>query len=125
MSIALHNGQVPAIDRHSIAAGALAPNRVAKLSTVGRSASALRRVAVLTASARSPPARMCSIDTAGMAIGMTLAIAMFALGAVLLRDGFMVLMEGTDSLRRQLGRGLEAASAVAIVAFGAWLPISR
>lgn len=63
--------------------------------------------------------------TAGMALGMTLTIALFALGAVLLRDGLMAVMEGTDRLRYQLGRGLEVASALAIVAFGAWLLITR
>src|SRR6266567_1761189 len=59
--------------------------------------------------------------TAGMALGMTLTIAVFALAAVLLRDGLMALMKRTDSLRHNLGRGLEAASAVAIIAFGIWL----
>jgi ABC-type nickel/cobalt efflux system permease component RcnA len=63
--------------------------------------------------------------TAGMAFGMTLTIAVFALAAVLLRDGLMALMERTDNLRHKLGRGLEAASAVAIIIFGAWLLISR
>jgi nickel/cobalt exporter len=55
--------------------------------------------------------------TAGMALGMTLTIALFALTAVLLRDGLMALMERTDSLRHRLGRGLEGASAVAIIIF--------
>ena len=59
--------------------------------------------------------------TAGMAIGMVVTIAMFALAAVLLHDRFMVLMERTDRLRRQVGRGLECASAIAIIVFGAWL----
>src|SRR5258708_30467325 len=52
--------------------------------------------------------------TAGMAIGMTLTIALFALAAVLLRDGLMAIMERTGSLRHKLWRGLAAASAVAI-----------
>jgi hypothetical protein len=34
-------------------------------------------------------------------------------------------MERTDTLRDKLGRGLETASALAIVAFGAWLLITR
>ncbi len=63
--------------------------------------------------------------TAGMALGMTLTIAVFALAAVLLRDGLMAVMQRTDNLRRQVGRGLEATSAVAIIAFGAWLLITR
>jgi nickel/cobalt transporter (NicO) family protein len=54
--------------------------------------------------------------TAGMAIGMTATIALFALAAVLLRDGLMRIMERTHRLRDKLGRGLEAASAIAIVA---------
>jgi nickel/cobalt exporter len=63
--------------------------------------------------------------TAGMAVGMTVTIALFALAAVLLHDRFMVLMARTDRVRRQLGRGLEVASAIAIVAFGAWLLSTR
>jgi nickel/cobalt transporter (NicO) family protein len=63
--------------------------------------------------------------TAGMAIGMTVTIASFALAAVLLRGGLMAVMERTENLRSQVGRSLEAASAVAIVAFGAWLLITR
>jgi tripartite-type tricarboxylate transporter receptor subunit TctC len=58
-------------------------------------------------------------------IGMTVTIALFALAAVLLRDGLMTLMERTDSLRLKLGRGLEVASAGAIIVFGGWLLINR
>jgi hypothetical protein len=50
---------------------------------------------------------------------------LFALAAVLLRDGLMALMEHTDNLRHKLGRGLEAASAGAIIIFGAWLLVNR
>jgi nickel/cobalt exporter len=63
--------------------------------------------------------------TVGMALGMTLTIALFALGAVLLRDGLMVIMERADRIRDHLGRGLESASAIAIMAFGAWLLFTR
>jgi nickel/cobalt transporter (NicO) family protein len=63
--------------------------------------------------------------TAGMAFGMTVTIALFALAAVLARDGLMAVMERTDTLRDKLGRGLETACALAIVAFGGWLLITR
>src|SRR5258708_30393575 len=63
--------------------------------------------------------------TAGMALGMTVTIALFALAAVLARHGRMVVMERTDTLRDKLGRGLETASALAIIAFGGWLLITR
>ena len=63
--------------------------------------------------------------TAGMAVGMTMTIALFALAAVLLHDRFMVLMERTDHIRRHVGRGLEIASAIAIIVFGTWLLATR
>jgi len=63
--------------------------------------------------------------TAGMAVGMTVTIALFALAAVLLHDRFMIFMARTDRIRRQVGRGLEVASAIAIAAFGAWLLATR
>jgi len=63
--------------------------------------------------------------TAGMAIGMIVTIALFAVAAVLLHDRFMLLMERSDHIRRRVGRGLEIASAIAIIAFGAWLLASR
>ena len=63
--------------------------------------------------------------TASMAAGMTLTIAAFALAAVLLRDRMLSLLERTAHVRRQLGRGLEVASAVAIMAFGAWMLATR
>ena len=63
--------------------------------------------------------------SAGMAIGMTATIASFALAAVLLRGGLMAVMERTENLRSHVGRSLEVASAVAIIAFGAWLLITR
>src|SRR5262249_55673519 len=52
--------------------------------------------------------------TAGMAVGMIATIAIFALGAVLLHDRFIGLMERTERYRHRIGRGLEIASAVAI-----------
>jgi nickel/cobalt exporter len=63
--------------------------------------------------------------TAGMAVGMTLTIAVFALAAVLMHDRFMALMERTDGLRRRVGRGLEVASALAIMGTGGWLLAAR
>jgi nickel/cobalt exporter len=63
--------------------------------------------------------------TASMAIGMTVTIAVFALAAVLLRDRLVVLLNRTEHARRQLGRGLEVVSALAIVGCGAWLLATR
>ncbi len=63
--------------------------------------------------------------TAGMALGMIVTIAVFALAAVLLRDGLMGLLDRTEHLRRQIARGLETASAIAIIGFGAWLLAMR
>lgn len=63
--------------------------------------------------------------TAGMATGMIVTIGLFALAAVLLRDRCMSLLERTDRTRRRVGRGLEAISAVAIIAFGGWLLAAR
>jgi nickel/cobalt exporter len=63
--------------------------------------------------------------TAGMALGMIVTIASFALAAVLLRDRFLLFMEHTSHLRRQTGRALEIVSAAAIIAFGAWQLATR
>lgn len=63
--------------------------------------------------------------TAGMAVGMTMTIALFALAAVLLHDRFLLLMERTDDMRRHVSRGLEIASAIAIIVFGTWLLATR
>lgn len=52
---------------------------------------------------------------------MTLTIAAFALAAVLLRDRLVHVLERTAGVRGQIGRGLEAGSAIAIMAFGAWM----
>src|SRR5215218_9173541 len=53
--------------------------------------------------------------TAGMALGMIMTIASFALAAVLLHERFMLLMERTHHLRRQAGRVLEIASATSLL----------
>ena len=53
------------------------------------------------------------------------SIAIFALGAVLLHDRFIGLMERTGRYRQRIGRGLEIASAVAIIVFGVWLLAMR
>jgi nickel/cobalt transporter (NicO) family protein len=63
--------------------------------------------------------------TAGMAVDMIMTIALFALAAVLLRDRFVALMARTHHLRQHVGRGLEAASATMIIAFGVWLLATR
>jgi ABC-type nickel/cobalt efflux system permease component RcnA len=63
--------------------------------------------------------------TASMAAGMTLTIAAFALAAVLLRDRMVSFLERTAHVRGRLGRGLEVASAMAIMAFGAWMLAAR
>jgi nickel/cobalt transporter (NicO) family protein len=63
--------------------------------------------------------------TAGMAVGMIATIAIFALGAVLLHDRLAMLMERTDRFSRWIGRGLEFASAIAIIFFGVWLLATR
>ena len=63
--------------------------------------------------------------TAGMAVGMIATIAIFALGAVLLHDRFIGLMERAERYRHRIGRGLEIASAVAIIVFGVWLLAMR
>jgi nickel/cobalt exporter len=63
--------------------------------------------------------------TASMAAGMTLTIAAFALAAVLLRDRMLSFLERTAHLRGRIGRGLEAASAVAIMALGVWMLAAR
>jgi nickel/cobalt transporter (NicO) family protein len=63
--------------------------------------------------------------TASMAAGMTLTIAAFALGAVLLRERLVSFLARTEQVRGQIGRGLEAASAVAIMALGVWMLATR
>jgi ABC-type nickel/cobalt efflux system permease component RcnA len=63
--------------------------------------------------------------TVGMAAGMIVTIALFAIAAVLLRDHFVDLVARTHQARHQLGRGLEMISAAAIIAFGAWLLATR
>jgi nickel/cobalt exporter len=63
--------------------------------------------------------------TAGMAFGMILTIALFALAAVLLRARLMALLERTARFRSRLGQILELGSALAIVGFGVWLLAMR
>jgi len=63
--------------------------------------------------------------TAGMALGMVATIAVFALAAVLLRDRFMLVLERTHHVRQQAARALEFASAMVIIAFGAWQLATR
>ena len=40
-------------------------------------------------------------------------------------DRAVALLERTDHVRQWVGRGLEAASALAIIGFGAWLLATR
>ena len=63
--------------------------------------------------------------TVGMAVGMIATIAIFALGAVVLHDRFIGLMERTKRHRHRIGRGLEIASAITIIFFGVWLLATR
>ncbi len=63
--------------------------------------------------------------TVGMAVGMIATIAIFALGAVVLHDRFIGLMERTERHRHRIGRGLKIASAVTIIFFGVWLLATR
>ena len=63
--------------------------------------------------------------TAGMAFGMIVTIASFALAAVLLHERIVLFMEHTHHLRRQAGRALEIASATIIFAFGIWQLATR
>jgi len=63
--------------------------------------------------------------TAGMVVGMIATVAAFAIATVLLRDRLIALLKRSDRIRWRLGRGLEIASAVAIIAFGAWMMITR
>jgi nickel/cobalt transporter (NicO) family protein len=63
--------------------------------------------------------------TASMAIGMIATIALFALAAVLLHNRIVTLLERTARMRNQAGRALEAASAIAIIVFGAWMLATR
>jgi nickel/cobalt transporter (NicO) family protein len=63
--------------------------------------------------------------TVGMAVGMIATIAIFALGAVVLHDRFIGLMERTERHRHRIGRGLEIASTVTIIFFGVWLLATR
>ena len=63
--------------------------------------------------------------TASMALGMMATIALFAVTAVLLHDRIVTLLDRTAGLRQRAGRALEAASALAIMAFGAWMLATR
>jgi ABC-type nickel/cobalt efflux system permease component RcnA len=63
--------------------------------------------------------------TAGLALGMIVTIAAFAVAAVLLHDRVMAFAQRTEDLRRRLGQALEMVSAVAIIVFGAWLLAAR
>jgi nickel/cobalt exporter len=63
--------------------------------------------------------------TAGMAVGMIVTIAIFAVAAVLLRERIVHLLEKTARTRERFGQALELISAAAIVGFGLWLLASR
>ena len=63
--------------------------------------------------------------TASMATGMLATIALFAIASVALRDRLVPLLERTAHIRANLVRGLEIASAAAIIAFGVWLLATR
>lgn len=63
--------------------------------------------------------------SAGLALGMIVTIAAFAIVAILLHDRLIAFFERSEHLRRSVGQGLEVASAAAIVLFGAWLLVAR
>jgi ABC-type nickel/cobalt efflux system permease component RcnA len=63
--------------------------------------------------------------TAGMVVGMITTIAIFAVGAVLLRERIGHLLEKTARRRDCVGQALELVGAAAIIGFGLWLLTSR
>jgi nickel/cobalt transporter (NicO) family protein len=63
--------------------------------------------------------------TAGMVVGMSTTIAIFAVAAVLLRERIVHLMDKTARTRERFGRALELVSAAAIIGFGLWLLTGR
>jgi nickel/cobalt exporter len=63
--------------------------------------------------------------TAAMAVGMIGTILIFVATAILLRGSALNFLIRTELVRERLGRTLEAAGALAVIAFGIWLYISR
>jgi ABC-type nickel/cobalt efflux system permease component RcnA len=63
--------------------------------------------------------------TAAMAIGMIGTILVFVVCTILLRDRALLFLVRTAEWRDRLGRALESASAVAVIAFGLWLFVTR
>jgi nickel/cobalt exporter len=63
--------------------------------------------------------------TAAMAIGMIATIFMFVACTMVLRERVLEFFERTASGREHIGRALEIASALMIVAFGLWLFATR
>jgi len=65
------------------------------------------------------------VVTIGMTLGMTATIALFAVAAVLLRERVVLLFDRSEYVRKLLSRGLELASALAIIVLGTWLLVAR
>ncbi len=63
--------------------------------------------------------------TAGMAVGMLVTIATFAIATVLLRERMLEFMASTAIARGRITRILEQTSAAAIILFGIWLLAAR
>jgi ABC-type nickel/cobalt efflux system permease component RcnA len=63
--------------------------------------------------------------TAAMALGMIATILLFVAGTILLRERALRFLERSGPWRERLGRALESASAVAVIAFGLWLFATR
>jgi nickel/cobalt exporter len=63
--------------------------------------------------------------TAAMAIGMIATILLFVGCTIVLRERALRFLIRTGPWRERIGRALESASAVAVIAFGVWLFATR
>ena len=63
--------------------------------------------------------------TAAMASGMIATILLFVVCTILLRERALQFLMRTGPCRERLGRILESASALAVIAFGLWLFANR
>lgn len=63
--------------------------------------------------------------TAAMALGMIATILIFVGATILLRGSALNFLLRTETMRERLGRALESAGAVAVIAFGIWLFVNR
>jgi hypothetical protein len=60
-----------------------------------------------------------------MAIGMIATILLFVGCTIVLRERALHFLVRTGPWRERIGRALESASAVAVIAFGVWLFATR